>query len=90
MVWASVNADSCSPLEFMDRGVKINAEYYRNNVLKIVLKPWLDKHFGRRPRTFQQDSAWVKKEVVRFISAAQWPPKSPDLNPLDCSEALDR
>lgn len=93
MVWAAVTADGRSPLVFIDRGVKINAEYYRENVLKTVLKPWADKHFGRRPWTFQQDSApahsarvnqeWLKKEVPRFISTAQWPPKSPDLNPLD-------
>lgn len=93
MVWAAVTADGRSPLVFIDRGVKINAEYYRENVLKAVLKPWADKHFGRRPWTFQQDSApshsarvnqeWLKKEVPRFISTAQWPPKSPDLNPLD-------
>ena len=93
MVWAAVTADGRSPLVFTDRGAKINAEYYRENVLKTVLKPWVDKHFGRRPWTFQQDSApphsarvnqeWLKKEVPRFISTAQWPPKSPDLNPLD-------
>ena len=28
-----------SPLVFIDRRVKINAEYYRENVLKTVLKP---------------------------------------------------
>lgn len=93
MVWAAVTADGRSPLVFIDHGVKINAEYYRENVLKTVLKPWADKHFGRRPWTFQQDSApshsarvnqeWLKKEVPRFISTAQWPPRSPDLNPLD-------
>ena len=55
MVWAAVTADGRPQLVFMDRGVKINAEYYRKNILKTVLKPWADKHFGRRPRTFQQD-----------------------------------
>ena len=93
MVWAAVTADDRSPHEFIDRGVKINAKYYQENVLKTVLKPWADKHFGCRPWTFEQDSAplhsprinqeWIKKEVLRFYSTTQWPPKSPDLNPLD-------
>ena len=26
---------------------------------------------------------WLKKEVPRLISTSQWPPKFPDLNPLD-------
>lgn len=93
MVWAAVTADGRSPLVFIDRGVKINAEYYRENILEGALKPWARKHFGRRPWTFQQDSApshsarvnqeWLKNNVPRFISTAQWPPKSPDANPLD-------
>ena len=67
-----------SPLIFIDHGVKINVEYYRENVLKTTLKPWADKHFGRRAPTFQQDSVLshlirvnqerLKKEVPRFSS----------------------
>ena len=38
MVWAVVTADGHTPLVFIDRGVKINVEYYRENVLKTVLK----------------------------------------------------
>lgn len=93
MVWAAITADGRSPLVFIDRGVKINAQIYRENILEGVLKPWARKHFGRRPWTFQQDSApshsaratqeWLRNEVPRFISTAQWPPKSPDANPLD-------
>jgi inhibitor of nuclear factor kappa-B kinase subunit alpha len=95
MVWAAVSAESRSPLVFVDRGVKINAEYYRENILEGALKPWARKHFGRKPWTFQQDSApshsakvtqeWLKNNVPRFISTTQWPPKSPDANPLDFS-----
>ena len=35
MVWAAVSADGRFPLVF----IKVNAEYYRENVLKAVLKP---------------------------------------------------
>lgn len=95
MVWAAVTADGRSPLVFIDRGVKINAQNYRENILEGALKPWANKHFGRRPWTFQQDSApshkarvnqeWLQKNVPRFISSSQWPPNSPDANPLDFS-----
>ena len=74
-MWAAVTADGRSPLVFINRGVKINAEYYRENVLKTVLERRADRHFGRRPWTFQQHSArvnqeWLNKEVPRFISTA--------------------
>ena len=49
MVWAAVTADGRSPLVLIDREVKINEEYYWENVLKTELKSWVDKHFGRRP-----------------------------------------
>lgn len=45
--------------------------------------------------TFQQDSApahkalivqkWCKSKIPDFISTSEWPPSSPDLNPLDYS-----
>ena len=36
MVWA----DGHSPLVLIDRGIRLNAEYYRENILEGVLKPW--------------------------------------------------
>ena len=46
MVWVAITADGRSPLIFIDRGVKTNAEYYRENMLEDALKPWASKHFG--------------------------------------------
>ena len=93
IVWAAVTADGHFPLVFIDLMVKITVEYYRENTWKIILKPYADKHFGGRPWTFQQDAKpphsgcvnqeWLKEAIPRFISIAQWPPKSLDLNPLD-------
>ena len=57
MVCAAITADGRSPLVFIDRNVKINVEFYRENMLQGALKPWTRKHFGHRPWTFQQDSA---------------------------------
>ena len=66
---AAVTVDDRPPLIFINRGVNINAEYYRENVLKAVLKPWADKHFSRRPWTFQQDSAPPQSARVN----QEWP-----------------
>ena len=80
MVWAAITADGRSSLVFIDRVVKINAEYYRENMPEGALKPWACKHFGHRTWTFQQDSSssrsprvsqeWLKNAVPRFISTA--------------------
>lgn len=93
MVWAAVTANGRSPITFIEPGVKVNATYYREKVLKAALMPWARKHFGLRPWTFQQDSApahkarvnqeWLKNNVPNFISHTEWPSKSPDANPLD-------
>lgn len=93
MVWAAITVDGRTPLVFLDRGVKINATVYREKILEAVLKPWANKHFGRRPWTFQQDSApahkarvnqeWLKTNIPHFISSSEWLANSPDANPLD-------
>lgn len=95
MVWAAVTADGRSPIVFIEPGVKVDATYYREMVLEAALKPWAQKHFGRRPWTFQQDSApshkarvnqeWLKNNDFRFISSTQWLSNSPDANPMDFS-----
>lgn len=95
MVWAAVTADGRSPLMFLDRGIKMNANVYRTSILEGALRPWATRHFGGREWTFQQDSApshkarvnqdWLRENVPHFISSQQWPPRSPDANPLDFS-----
>lgn len=92
-VWAAVNADFRSL--FVDEGVKINAALYREQDLEAVLKPWTRQEYGNTPYTFQQDSApahkarvnqeWLRDNIPHFISAAEWPPSSPDANPLHYS-----
>ncbi|XP_033232026.1 uncharacterized protein LOC117183003 [Belonocnema kinseyi] len=52
MVWAAVTADWRSPIVFIEPGVKANVKYYRESILEVALKPWVDKHFGGRPWTF--------------------------------------
>ena len=84
--------DGRSPLVFIDCGVKlmpnIIAKYFGGCIEALGTQT-----LRRHPWTFQQDLAtshsarataeWLKSEVPRFISIAQWSPKSPDANPLD-------
>ena len=74
-------------LIFIETGVKINGTYYRD-VLPAIKELSANDFF-----IFQQDSApahraretveLLKRETPDFISPLQWPPNSPDLNPVD-------
>ena len=95
MVWAGICASGKTPLVFVDPGVKINKNYYLQEILQGVLEPWARAHFGNSDWIFQQDSApahkarevqgWCQAHLPGFISAQEWPPYSPDLNPMDYS-----
>lgn len=95
MAWAGVTATGKTPLIFIESGVKINQEVYRKTILENVVLPWTKNHFGKAKWTFQQDSApshrakatqeWCKTHFPHLITAGEWPPYSPDLNPLDYS-----
>lgn len=95
MVWAAVTAEGRTPLVFIEQGVKVNQQIYRQKVLSRELIPWARKQFGSRPWTFQQDSApahkaratqdFLRTRIPRLISSQEWPPYSPDLNPMDFS-----
>lgn len=93
MVWASVSMQGKPKLHFVEPGVKINAEYYRREILEGMVKPAGHALFGEAKWCFQQDSApshkaksnqrWCETHLPDFISVQDWPSSSPDLNPLD-------
>lgn len=95
MVWGAICATGKTPLVFVENGIKINQENYRRDILESVVLPWSQQHFGNQPWIFQQDSApahralsvqqWCKSNFPDFISSKEWPPYSPDLNPMDYS-----
>lgn len=95
MVWAGICATGKTPLVFVPLGTKINQEVYKRDILEAVVLPWAVQHFGECEWTYQQDSApahkaklvqqWCAANFPGFISSKQWPPYSPDLNPMDYS-----
>lgn len=95
MVWAGITANGKTPLVFVPKGVKINAQTYLDDILKKVVEPWASQHFGNSHWTYQQDSApahkakivqdWCSGHFPDLITPSEWPPYSPDLNPMDFS-----
>lgn len=95
MIWAAIWKKGKFPLHFIENGLKINAVYYKKEILEKILKEEGSKIYKKTKWTFQQDSApahkalivqkWCKSKIPDFISTSEWPPSSPDLNPLDYS-----
>lgn len=93
MVWAGISKNGKTPLVFVERGVKINAETYQNQILRDVVIPWSRQHFENKPWTLQQDWApahsarstmdFCKINKINVWNKTLWPSNSPDLNPMD-------
>lgn len=93
MVWGAISTEAKFPLVFIKNNIRINAEYYKRNILQQHLLPNAKKIFGNRKWVFQQDGApahraktvqrYLKEHVPDFIDKDSWPAASPDLNPLD-------
>jgi len=92
MVSVGVSLLGYTNLIFIDPGVKINGSYYGDTLLRQQLLPAIHSVSGDF-FTFQQDSApahrvretvaLLSAEIPDFISPQDWPPNSPDLNPVD-------
>lgn len=64
MVWGAISTKGQLPLLFIDRGIKINKEYFLQHVIKDHLFPSAKKLFGKESFCFQQDSVPTHKAVV--------------------------
>ena len=95
MVFAGISATKKTPLIFVQQGVKVKAQNYLNDVLIKEILPWSQKELRRHCWTFMQDSApahkakivqdWLGRNTPDFIKHNEWPPSSPDCNPMDYS-----
>lgn len=92
MVSVAVSDLGRTGLIFVEPGVKVNGQYYRDVMLKQEMLPAIRAISGDH-YTFQQDNApahraretiqLLSDETPDFISPSLWPPNSPDLNPID-------
>jgi transposase len=92
MVSVAVSKMGVTELIFVDPGVKINGQYYRDILLSQQMLPAI-KRIAGDVFVFQQDSApahrardtiqLLQRETPDFIGPDLWPPNSPDLNPVD-------
>jgi hypothetical protein len=88
-------------LVFVKNEVKINAINCVDYILRLVVIPWIQANVEDGPWIFQQDLAsphrarttqeWISENFGNFITIREWPPYSPDCDPLDYSiwEILD-
>ena len=93
MVWGAICPRGKLPLIFIEKGVKINAKYYVEEVMEKNVLPNTKKLYGEDYYCFQQDGApshtanitqaWCKENLTDFLTKEEWPPSSPDCNPLD-------
>ena len=89
MVWAGVAYNLKTDLVFYRQGETVNADRYQSAILAPFVVPLCRQH----NLVFQQDSApchtatriaeFLRTENIDFWTKEDWPPNSPDLNPLD-------
>ena len=93
MVFAVVSSEGhIMPPHIFEVGLKVNTKVYLD-VLKSVVIPWCNQVASGRPWVWQQNTApahksketqgWLQKECYDFVPFSNWPPSSPDRNPLD-------
>jgi arginine repressor/hemolysin-activating ACP:hemolysin acyltransferase len=98
MVWAGISSHGKTSLRFVEPGVKVNADYYINKILKPFLShdvPRLFPNNQKKKMIFHHDNApsHTSKKTIAFLDASrisyvtpeEWMPKSPDAAPMDYS-----
>ena len=94
MVSVAVSKLGKTSMVFVQPEAKINSVYYCDSVLENGLLPDI-RHISNNDFLFQQDGApahrsrhtiaYLHSHVPEFIKPENWPPNSPDLNPVDFS-----
>jgi hypothetical protein len=82
MVWGAISRKRRLRLVFIDRGVKINTEYYKTEVLERILLPEAQKLYGDEYYCFQQDGEpsqtanivqrWCEDNFTDLIHKDEW------------------
>lgn len=93
LVWAAVSHAGKLALHFVPTGTSINRQYYEREILDGALLPesqrlypnggWAFVQDGAPAHTAKSTQAWCTAHLPNFVNKEQWPPSSPDLNPMD-------
>lgn len=93
MVSVGVSKRGKTNAHFIPANTKVNVNYYKQTLLNKKLLPDIDRIMHGTRYTFQQDGAsshtaiatvqYLERRVPDFIKPTEWPPNSPDLNPVD-------
>jgi hypothetical protein len=91
MVSAGVCFTGKGRLHFVAENVKINSKYYTEELLPLLIEDchtllhdeFIFQQDGAPAHTARQTQDWLQQHASDFIGKDQWPPNSPDLNPLD-------
>ena len=88
MVWAGISMKGKTKLYFIEPGVKINAKYYINNILKPFIEQDIKYLYPQGDGILQQDSAqshtsltilkYLADYNIKFILPSKWTPYAPD------------
>lgn len=78
-------------LHFVDEKAKVNAPYYIGRLLpelitdcnQLLPAGYIFQQDGAPAHTARAAQEWLQGNCPDFIEKDQWPPNSPDLNPLD-------
>lgn len=91
MVSAGVSFCGKGRLHFIDEKAKVNATYYVQNLLPLLLddchnllhNDFIFQQDGAPAHTAHQTQQFLQQHCPEFLAKEEWPPNSPDLNPLD-------
>ena len=92
MVSAGVCFGGKGQLHFVEDKAKINTDYYTKELLpklftdcRTVLQPdaFIFQQDGAPAHSSRLSQQFIAQNCPDFISKDEWPPNSPDLNPLD-------
>lgn len=91
MVFAGVSLNGKSRLTFVDEGATVDSRYYINRILPPALTDcriqigdqFIFMQDGAPPHTAIATQEYLLQHAPGFITKNQWPPHSPDLNPMD-------
>lgn len=91
MVSAGICFEGKGRLHFVDEGAKINADYYVNQLApkllddaqSLVGNEFIFQQDGAPSHSSRRAQEFIQQRNPGFISKDEWPPNSPDLNPLD-------